>query len=314
MITEGINYDCFRKPSLTTVLISICITLTACGPTTAEIESLVDERLQVLLAEIPTVTPRPSVTPSPTTTPQPTPTVVAYLPTPTPMTILPTPTPITIITIPTATPQPIVDFNKVYSKISASVFKITAGNGHGTGWIIENGLIATNEHVVRGQTTVTVHQVSHDPFKATVVATDSKRDIALLAYDKSVTLDTSAIPLQLGTTTNADLAQPLMALGYSGQAPVKNGLVDMPSANVGVLSLIIDLGPNSRGYTLVMDVPVDPGDSGGPVVNSIGEVVGMTTGVVETSTAGQRVVGTFYALHIDEIKRSLPALKSGLSR
>ena len=102
MITEGINYDCFRKPSLTTVLISICITLTACGPTTAEIESLVDERLQVLLAEIPTVTPLPSVTPSPTTTPQPTPTVVAFLPTPTPMTILPTPTPITIIPIPTS--------------------------------------------------------------------------------------------------------------------------------------------------------------------------------------------------------------------
>ena len=296
------------------MLISICITLTACGPSTSEIESLVDERFQVLLAEIPTVTPAPSITPSPTTTPQPTPTVVAYLPTPTPITILPTPTPITIITIPTATPQPIVNFNQVYSKISASVFKITAGNGHGTGWIIESGLIATNEHVVRGQTTVTVHQVSHEPFKATVIATDSKRDIALLAYDKSVTLDTSAIPLQLGSTTNAALAHPLMALGYSGQAPVKNGLVDMPSANVGVLSLIIDLGPNSRGYTLVMDVPVDPGDSGGPVVNSIGEVVGMTTGVVETSTAGQRVVGTFYALHIDEIKRSLPALKSGLSR
>ncbi len=50
------------------------------------------------------------------------------------------------------------------------------------------------------------------------------------------------------------------------------------------------------------------------MVNSNGEVVGMTTGVVETSTDGQRVVGTFYALHIDEIKRSLPALKSGLSR
>jgi S1-C subfamily serine protease len=230
------------------------------------------------------------------------------------MTILPTPTPITIIPIPTATPQPIVNFNQVYSKISPSVFKITAGNGHGTGWIIESGLIATNEHVVRGQTTVTVHQVSHEPFKATVIATDSKRDIALLAYNKSVTLDPNAIPLSLGTTTNADLAQPLMALGYSGEAPVNNGIVDLPSANVGVLSLIIDLGPNSRGYTLVMDVPVDPGDSGGPVVNSTGEVVGMTTGVVETSTAGQRVVGTFYALHVDEIKSSLPALKSGLSR
>lgn len=259
----------------------------------------------MLLAEIPTVTPMPSVTPSPTTTPQPTPTIVKFLP---------TPTPITITTIPTATPQPIVDFKKVYSEISASVFKITAGNGHGTGWIIEDGLITTNEHVVRGHATVTVHQVSHQPFTAIVIATDSKRDIALLAYDKSVTLDPNARPLSIGTTTNADLAQPLMALGYSGEAPVKNGIVDMPSANVGVLSLIIDLGPNSKGFTLVMDVPVDPGDSGGPVVNSMGEVVGMTSGVVESSTGGQRVVGTFYALHIDEIKSSLPALKSGLSR
>ena len=304
IITKGINYDCFRKSCLVALLISICMTLTACGPSTTEIESLVDERLQVLLAEIPTVTPIPSITPSPTTTPQPTPTVVTFLPTPTPITILPTPTPITIMTIPTATPQPIVNFNKVYSDISASVFKITAGNGHGTGWIIENGLIVTNEHVIRGHATVIVHQVSNDPFTAIVIGTDSKRDIALLAYDESVTLDPTANPLSLGTATNADLAQPLMALGYSGQAPVTNGFVDMPSANVGVLSLIIDLGANSRGFTLVMDVPVDPGDSGGPVVNSTGEVVGMTTGVVESSKAGQRVVGTFYALHIDEIKSS----------
>ena len=322
MITEGINYDCFRKPSLTAVLIFICITLTACGPTTAEIESLVDERLQVLLAEIPTVTPRTSVTPSPTSTPQPTPTVVPFPPTPTPFQLLPTPTPITlpppattIPPLPTVTPQPITDFQKVYANIWQSVFMIKAGTGHGTGWFLEPGIIVTNEHVIRGYSTVFVYQNAGQPFEAEVISSDSQRDIAVLRFDETSTpLPIDAKPLTLGNVNNDHLAQPMMALGYSGEYPTQNSAIDKPSANVGVLSLIIDFGPQSGGFTLVMDVPVDPGDSGGPVVNSEGAVMGMTRGVVERSSAGQRVVGTFYALHVDEIKRSLPALKAGLSR
>jgi putative serine protease PepD len=58
-----------------------------------------------------------------------------------------------------------------------------------------------------------------------------------------------------------------------------------------------------------MDTPVDPGDSGGPVLDASGEVVGMTRAVAEQTVGGQRVVGTFYAVHIDEILDSLPDLK-----
>ena len=192
---------------------------------------------------------------------------------------------------------------------------VSVGSGHGTGWLLEPGIILTNEHVIRGHSRVSIYQNSGYPFEAEVISSDSQRDIAVLRFDESSTsLPQDSNPLTLGDISARDIAQPMMALGYSGEYPVKNDTIDKPSANVGVLSLIIDFGPQSGGFTLVMDVPVDPGDSGGPVVNANGEVVGMTRGVVEKSSAGQRVVGTFYALHIDEVKKSLPALKSGLSR
>ena len=64
----------------------------------------------------------------------------------------------------------------------------------------------------------------------------------------------------------------------------------------------------------MMDAPVDPGDSGGPILNSEGLVVGMTRAGLIRTAGGQRVVGTFYAVHIDEIREALPALKRGESR
>ena len=297
----------------------IILPLTACGPSNSELEALINRQVQTIVANIPTPVVHSTATPSPTATPQPTPTVV---PPPTPYTIFPTPTPITIIPtatamppLPTVTPQPITDFQKVYANIWPSVFMVSAGSGHGTGWLLEPGIILTNEHVVRGYSHVSIYQNAGQPFQAQVISSDSQRDIAVLRFDESSTpLPQGSNPLPLGDVSTQDIAQPIMALGYSGEYPVKNDIIDKPSANVGVLSLIIDLGPQSGGFILVMDVPVDPGDSGGPVVNAKGEVIGMTRGVVERSSAGQRVVGTFYAVHINEVKRSLPALKSGLSR
>jgi S1-C subfamily serine protease len=81
---------------------------------------------------------------------------------------------------------------------------------------------------------------------------------------------------------------------------------------VGVLSQIVDFGPNSFGLNLMMDAPIDPGDSGGPVLNADGLIVGMARAVRVQTTGGQRVVGTFYAVHADEIKTALPLLKKYL--
>lgn len=304
------------------------LTWSGCGPSGQELNRRIEERVQEILSGVPTPTPiaiptplptgtpAPTPTPQPIPTPQPTPTPITFPPTPTPQ---PTPTPFVLpppfIPPPTPTPQPLVDLNVVHRGAYASVFWIQAGIGSGSGWLLEPGLILTNQHVVSGASEVTVRQASNPPFPAQVLAVDSLRDIALLKFDASAArLPPRAAPLPLGHITTLDIARPLVALGYSGSGVKADGTVGAAAANVGALSQIIEFGLGSFGQNLVMDTPVDPGDSGGPVLDRYGLVVGMARAVQERAFGGQRMVGTFYAIHVDEIRNALPLLRMGRSR
>jgi S1-C subfamily serine protease len=102
-------------------------------------------------------------------------------------------------------------------------------------------------------------------------------------------------------------------MGYSGGLnPREDGSVGPASANIGVLSHVVLFNQDYKN--LVIDAPIDPGDSGGPVLNEEGEVVGMVRAVQTRTRSGQRVVGTFYAVHIDEIMDALADLQRGISR
>ena len=311
-------------PRLVALVLVLSFLLAACGPSDEDVLRIADERIAAALTAVPTPTvpaqptPPPTATPQPTSTPQPT---ATPFPTPTPQpaatpapTATPQPTP---TLVPTATPQPVVEFSAVYQRVWPSVFYLESPTAFGTGWLVEDGFLLTNEHVVTGHATMTVRQA--DPgsqtFTAAVVAADAQRDIALLTFNTSaVQLREDAAPLEMGTVSADDIARPLMALGYSSTLPAADGSVDSAAANVGVLSHIVEFADTNLGLNLEMDVPVDPGDSGGPVVDEFGRVLGMTRAVRESTSGGQRVVGTFYAVHIDEIRDALPALRRGESR
>ena len=303
-------------------LLALVLLTLACGPSAVDIDQRVERRVQEILAEMPTPTPLllptplPTSTPAPTATPQPTATPISLPPTPTPIILPPTPTPITLPLTPTpqptATPQPINDLSQVYRDSWRSVFLIETPSRSGSGWLIEPGLVLTNDHVIGRYSRVTIRQALDPPFTATVVGRDSRRDIALFQFDPAQTrLPPNTQPLPLGQISSNNIAQLLMALGYSSFTVNGNGTAGPAGANLGVLSQLIDFGSRSFGSNLVMDVPVDPGDSGGPVLNNRGEVVGMVRAVQEETNTGQRVVGTFYAVHVDEIRAALPALKRG---
>jgi S1-C subfamily serine protease len=185
----------------------------------------------------------------------------------------------------------------------------------GTGWLLQPGLILTNQHVVGGSTIVSVRQNQQSLFIAIVRAVDEPRDIALLSFDVSHTfLDPMAKPLPTGLSYVSDIASSMMAMGYSGElTPHEDGTVGPATANIGVLSGIVNFTFFDVD-NLVIDAAVDPGDSGGPVLNLDGEVIGMTRAAQAYTGSGQRVVGTFYAVAWEEIRDALPNLKQGISR
>ncbi|MCH8807386.1 MAG: hypothetical protein IH986_15060 [Planctomycetes bacterium] len=141
---------------------------------------------------------------------------------------------------------------------------------------------------------------------------DSLRDIALIQYDADGIVGI-AVPFRLGSLSADDAAVPLMALGYSGNIGVKtDGTVGSVPANVGVMVGLITLGGEGNILNIVMDAPVDEGDSGGPVLDSEGLLVGMIRATFGTSTG--RHIGTNYSVHVNEIQAALPALRAGMSR
>ena len=240
----------------------------------------------------------------PTATPQ---------PTATPMAIPPSPTSVVIPPIPT--PRPVISLSEVYRKTWPSVFFIETPTGHGSGWLIERGLILTNEHVVTGHSEVTVRQPGHEAFEAVVLAVDSLKDVALLQFDtETIELHPGAEPLRLGHITSNNIAESVIGLGYSEGRIKAGGTVGSAAANVGVLSQVIDFGDSGAGLNLILDAALDPGDSGGPVLSSDGLVVGMARAARQRTGSGQRVVGTFFAVHVDEIRATLPMLKKGESQ
>ena len=271
--------------------------------------------LVAMATAAPTATSAPTPTPQPTATPVTFPATATPAPTPTPVTFPPTATPVTIPNTPTpqptATPQPVTDFRAIHQQAWPAVFMIEAGNSRGSGWLLEKDLIITNEHVVEHYRTVTVLQAEDPEFTARVLAVDRERDLALIEFDpEQVPLNSRAAPLPLGVVPDDEIAQELMALGYSTVSPRDDGTVGAASANRGVLSQVVYVDSDQEVLNLLMDVPVDPGDSGGPVFNSRGEVIGLVR-AAQTTAGGKRVVGTFFAVHADEIREALPELKKG---
>lgn len=137
----------------------------------------------------------------------------------------------------------------------------------GTGFAIsEDGLIATAYHVVKDAKTVKVHLERDSFVSAKVVHSNPSNDLAVLRIDRS-----TPSFLQVAPMRSAKTGDRVFTVGF----PVSSVLGDEPKYTEGVISSLT--GARGAASFLQMTVPIQPGNSGGPLVNEKGEVVGIVT-------------------------------------
>ena len=160
-------------------------------------------------------------------------------------------------------------------RVRAGVVEISDGRGTGAGTIWgSDGLIVTNHHVVPGET-ARVTLVDDRELDARVIASLPERDLALLKVDAA---DLPALPV--GDSTSLRPGEIVLAVGHPHGVP---GVVTF-----GVFSRFGPYeGSPGRHFRegLLADIELRPGNSGGPLVNARGEVVGINAMVLGPGTA-----------------------------
>lgn len=175
----------------------------------------------------------------------------------------------------------------------------------GSGMILDReGYILTNYHVVKGFKTIRVQLSDRRTLPAEVIGTDPETDVAIIRIRGRVPADLATVQLgDSGATQDGDL---VLAVG----APF--GLVE--SVTNGIVSATQRTDLSDYEDFLQTDCPIDPGSSGGPLVNMQGKVIGMNTAILTGATArgGQgQFGGVGFAIPIDTIKAMLPTLLRG---
>lgn len=185
---------------------------------------------------------------------------------------------------------------ELYNAVQHSIVRVQAGLGHGTGFMLEGvpGVAVTNDHVVGTASEVIVQVDSLTSVFATVLLRDTDADIALLRFNESVCNECPGLRLSSAPSADKVVApgDQLVAIGY----PLSQKL----SITAGIASSV-------RDGAIISDVNVNPGNSGGPLLNMYGDVVGVNT-FAESGKIGAGIAGSIVATRLVAILDSAKVL------
>ena len=163
--------------------------------------------------------------------------------------------------------------------------ELPPARGAGSGFIVsDDGYILTNAHVVSGADQVTVRLTDRREFQAAVVGADTRTDVAVIR------IDADNLPtVRIGDPEKVEPGQWVLAIGspFGLENSVTAGIISATSRA---------LGPGSNVPFIQTDVAVNPGNSGGPLFNLQGEVVGINS-MIFSRTGGY--MGLSFAIPID---------------
>ena len=237
--------------------------------------------------------------------------VRAAMPTPTPdipatvqagiaATIAAQPTP-----TPTPTPDPAVVFAQMVQDARDSVVRISHDQGVGSGVIFEvaagTAAIATNHHVVEGHTTVNVTVGDRDTYTGFVRGTDTVQDIAVVAICCG---DFRALPF--ANPAAVRVGDEIVLMGYAldlrGEATLTRGVISA-----------IRFSDSHQSMVIQTDAAMNPGNSGGPMLNVDGEIVGINTFGISVTRGGRSVEGLGFAISVETVRPRALYLKTQIA-
>ena len=191
-----------------------------------------------------------------------------------------------------------------------TVLKYQGAQAAGTGMILNStGEVLTNNHVVDGATSISVTVVSTGKtYTATVVGTDPTDDVAVIQLQNASGLQTA----KLGDSSTVSVGDAVTGVGNAGGT----GTLTQASGNVEALNQSLtatdDNGQNPEQLTGMIEsnAPIQAGDSGGPLYNSTGEVVGMDTAAEAASQSS--AASQAYSIPINKALNIAREIASGV--
>jgi len=200
-----------------------------------------------------------------------------------------------------------LNVSAVTSKVDPGVVDITAVDGYenatsaGTGMILtSNGEVLTNNHVIDGATSITA-QVDGEGTKYTakVVGYDVTQDVALLQLQNASGLST----ISAGNSSSVSVGEAVVAIGNALDLPGKPTVTSGAITGLDRSITASDEG-NSDSENLTglfqSDASLCPGNSGGPLANSAGQVIAMNTAAEDSSSSGDSCSTVGFSIPINE--------------
>jgi S1-C subfamily serine protease len=176
----------------------------------------------------------------------------------------------------------------------------------GTGFFIADNIVATNAHVVEGGKNITV-TFNGTKMPATVLIKDATNDLALLKVQRS----TAALPVNIGDSPDTKDGDKVFCVGY----PLAGALGKRAKVSEGIINSITGIQDDPR--TFQISIPIQPGNSGSPLFNDKGQVIGVVSATINNEALnlpkGNQAQNVNYAVKISYLTSLLSLLPDKIS-
>ena len=208
---------------------------------------------------------------------------------------LPAATPVKYSLITTTLEQSLasgISVPEIVDQVLPSIVEIRTGTGGGTGFVLTSaGLVVTNKHVMAGSSTARLRFTSGQEYTATVTKVHPTLDLAYLTISPAGIFQ----PIQAGDSNQARVGEQVVIIGF----PIGATLGAEPTVSMGIISA-------NRDGMLQTDAPLNPGNSGGPMLDAYGNVIGVIKSRIDESQ-GATITGIGFAIPINSVDIAIPA-------